>query len=147
MGCWSQASALEGEGSYCFSIIQPGIQLRVVASKQLMTEAIGPWFSQFSSWLLRVLMRTINNKSKRNDRGKCLGWPVTTILVSNVGKNSPLPPFQCWGKNSWALIALVSPTLNGGWGGNFQDNTSKVVATALQPVGAANFATRGLIYM
>lgn len=23
-----------------------------------------------------------------------------TILVSNAGKNSPLPPFQCWGKNS-----------------------------------------------
>ena len=27
---------------------------------------------------LRVLMMTINNKSERNDRGKYLGWPVTS---------------------------------------------------------------------
>ena len=31
-------------------------------------------------------------------------------------KIPPLPPFQCWGKNSCALIALVSPTLNGARG-------------------------------
>ena len=32
----------------------------------------------FSSQVLRVFMMTINNNSERNDRGKCLGWPVTS---------------------------------------------------------------------
>ena len=41
---------------------------------------------------------------------------ITTTLVSNVGKNCPFLPVQCWGKNSSPLIALVSPTLNGGVG-------------------------------
>ena len=25
-----------------------------------------------------MFIRTINNKSERNDRDKCLGWPVTS---------------------------------------------------------------------
>ena len=33
---------------------------------------------EFSSWVLRVLIMTINNKSERNYRGKCLSWPVTS---------------------------------------------------------------------
>ena len=33
---------------------------------------------EFSSYLAGIsFMRTINNKSQRNDRGKCLGSPVT----------------------------------------------------------------------
>ena len=32
---------------------------------------------EFSSWVLRVFMMTVNKKSKRNDRGRCLGWRVT----------------------------------------------------------------------
>ena len=33
---------------------------------------------EFSSQVLRVFIMTINNKSERNYRGKCLGWPVTS---------------------------------------------------------------------
>ena len=33
---------------------------------------------EFSSYVLRVFIMTINNKSERNYRGKCLGWPVTS---------------------------------------------------------------------
>ena len=33
---------------------------------------------EFSSWVLRVFIMTINNKSERNYLGKCLGWPVTS---------------------------------------------------------------------
>ena len=33
---------------------------------------------EFSSEVLRVFIMTINNKSERNYRGKCLGWPVTS---------------------------------------------------------------------
>ena len=29
---------------------------------------------------------TINNKSERNYRGKCLGWPVTSYGAGNVYK-------------------------------------------------------------
>ena len=31
---------------------------------------------EFSSLVIRVFIMTINNKSERNYRGKCLGWPV-----------------------------------------------------------------------
>ena len=41
-----------------------------------MTEAICPWLSSLLSLLLFIM--TINNKSERNYRGKCLGWPVTS---------------------------------------------------------------------
>ena len=34
-----------------------------------MTEAIGPWLSSLPRYY---------NKSERNYRGKCLGWPVTS---------------------------------------------------------------------
>ena len=40
---------------------------------------------EFSSEVLRVFIMTINNKSERNYRGKCLGWPVTSY---GAGKNS-----------------------------------------------------------
>ena len=33
---------------------------------------------EFSSLVLRVFIMTINNKSERNYRGKCLGWLVTS---------------------------------------------------------------------
>ena len=33
---------------------------------------------EFSSYVLRVFIMTINNKSEKNYRGKCLGWPVTS---------------------------------------------------------------------
>ena len=33
---------------------------------------------KFSSQIFRVSMMTVNNKGERNDRGKCLGWPVTS---------------------------------------------------------------------
>ena len=33
---------------------------------------------EFSSQVLRVVIMTINNKSERNYRGKCLGWPVAS---------------------------------------------------------------------
>ena len=36
--------------------------------------------------------------------------------MSNVGKNRPFPPVQCWDRNRCPLIAFVSPTLNGGAG-------------------------------
>ena len=34
---------------------------------------------EFSS----LVLGTINNKSQRNDRGKCLGWPVTGYGAEN----------------------------------------------------------------
>ena len=40
----------------------------------VMSEAIGPWLSS----LPRLFMVTVNNRSERNARGKCLGWPVTS---------------------------------------------------------------------
>ena len=43
---------------------------------------------EFSSWVLRVLIMTINNKSERNYRGKCLGSPVTSYGGDN--KNQTL---------------------------------------------------------
>ena len=33
---------------------------------------------EFSSSVLRVFIMTINNKSERNYRSKCLSWPVTS---------------------------------------------------------------------
>ena len=39
---------------------------------------------EFSSYLGISFMRTINNKSQRNDRGKCLGWPVTSYGAGNT---------------------------------------------------------------
>ena len=33
---------------------------------------------EFSFLVFRVFMMTTNNKSKRSDRGKCFGWPVTS---------------------------------------------------------------------
>ena len=33
---------------------------------------------EFCSQVLRVFIMTINNKSERNYRGKCLGWPITS---------------------------------------------------------------------
>ena len=37
---------------------------------------------EFSSQVLG----TINNKSQRNDRGKCLGWPVTSYGAAICGQ-------------------------------------------------------------
>ena len=45
---------------------------------RLMTEAICPWLSSLPRYFKRVFIMTINNKSERNYRGKCLGWPVTS---------------------------------------------------------------------
>ena len=39
---------------------------------------------EFSSYLGISFMRTINNKSQRNDRGKCLGWPVSSYGSANT---------------------------------------------------------------
>ena len=40
---------------------------------------------EFSSSVLRVFIMTINNKSERNYRGKCLGWPVTSYSADKTG--------------------------------------------------------------
>ena len=49
---------------------------------------------EFSSYLGISFMRTINNKSQRNDRGKCLGSPVTsygTVRDSHNELSVPMP--------------------------------------------------------
>ena len=56
------------------------------SQKKLMTEAMSMEdydrgnlsMVEFSSSVLRVFIMTINNKSERNYRGKCLGSPVTS---------------------------------------------------------------------
>ena len=91
----------------------------------------------FFSWnqSKRFSIRTYSNEKQNNIKNKKVKKKKHTEtirhfseieLVSmtscryNLGlkcwKKFPLPPFQCWGKNSCALIALVSPTLNGGAG-------------------------------
>ena len=42
-----------------------------------MTKAIGPWLTVLFPGI-KSFMMTINNKSERIDRGRCLSWPVTS---------------------------------------------------------------------
>ena len=46
---------------------------------RIITDRIG-----LHSVLLPLLIMTINNKSERNYRGKCLGWPVTSYGGGSV---------------------------------------------------------------
>ena len=48
---------------------------------------------EFSSQVLRVFIMTINNKSERNFRGKCLGWPVTSYGGDSSSSGEKIKPY------------------------------------------------------
>ena len=77
-----------------------------------------------------MVLGTINNKSQRNDRGKCLGWPVTSyggdiarqqnkqIVIHHVafGTKTREKPFQQAhvkrvARNRWLVPAFPSNKL------------------------------------
>ena len=51
---------------------------------------------------------TINNKSERNYRGKCLGWPVTSYGGAGILRHQKVTSSQWALQLSWWSTALVS---------------------------------------
>ena len=47
--------------------------------EKLMTEAIGPWLCSIPRYLKCLWwLYSYKQQNRKNDRGKCLGWPVTS---------------------------------------------------------------------
>ena len=68
---------------------------------------------EFSYYVLRVFIMTINNKSERNYRGKCLGWPVTSYggdLDEYLSENDVKSRFR-FGRDSINYLAICCPMI------------------------------------
>ena len=67
---------------------------------------------EFSSQVLG----TINNKSQRNDRGKCLGWPVTSYGAEQLqSQPGPVSQYRMRVSNTFTVNVIFCPLKANTW--------------------------------